>query len=966
MKKKDHYIVLKSISGKLQLVLIFLLYLCSTQAQVKNIGLPKIINYKKFDYKGGSQNWDVGQDKNGNMYFANTSGLIQFNGTSWNVYPIPNITVRSLKVCSSSGRVYVGGYNEFGYFDTNDKGKLIYHSLTQLVSTNAKKFMNFIWKIHIVDDAVFFQTFDRTYIYKNNKLTVLEAPNRFQFSFRVGKSLYFQDVAAGLHEYKNGRLLPLPNTAFFNSTEIWAILPIKDKLLIVTLDKGLYMYHNGAIEPWESQANEFVKKNNSLGGRIMNDKFIVFNSVLDGIIVCDMNGKILQHINNKKGLQNNTALSSFIDDGNNIWLGLDNGIGLINENSPFTYLGSSYDLSAVYGSAVADEKLYAATNQGVFIHDWTDIFKEESFKFIKGTTGQAWNIQQIGGELFCSHNRGLFLIKDGEMGPFLDDKKGYFGVKEIPGKPNYLIASNYIGFAVLEKTPQGWKYRNQIEGFSSADFKFVTDDKHIWIKKDNFVYQLKLSNDLKKVNLTVAHEKLTDGLEGISSVQKLNNTVYFQTNNRFFTYSQTKDRFIEDKKMTALFSNVPQIRYCFEDSIGNICYFFGDSSMGMLMKEGSGYKNVLSPFSSLTGDLVFYYESVNTVNSKNIFIGLTEGLVHYNPQLHDFFFSKPKAFIRSFSFPGDTIIAGNLEKAISYKVPYSDNNVRFTFSSPVYENPQNTQFSYKLEGFDSKWSPWTSVTMKEYTNLHEGSYEMKVKVKNSYGIESPPDVVTFAVAPPFYRHPIAYLSYLLISIASFFIIRAQVKYKIRKNKYYETIEQRKLYLEKEARIKQEQFELEKEIERLNNEKLKYRILAKDKELVNNSLQVAKKNKILNSIIHKLKEIDGNATDEATRLQLTKLHKSIMKEIKADKGWNNLEKHIKNVHFEFLKRLKANYPDISPRELDLATYLLMNMSTKEIAEIMNISSGGVELARYRLRKKLGLKREENLVGFLMNI
>jgi DNA-binding CsgD family transcriptional regulator len=97
-----------------------------------------------------------------------------------------------------------------------------------------------------------------------------------------------------------------------------------------------------------------------------------------------------------------------------------------------------------------------------------------------------------------------------------------------------------------------------------------------------------------------------------------------------------------------------------------------------------------------------------------------------------------------------------------------------------------------------------------------------------------------------------------------------------------------------------------------------------------------------------------------------LNKSILKEVNADKSWKDLEKHIKNVHFEFLKRLKEKHPGISPRELDLSTYLLMNMSTKEIAEIMNISGGGVELARYRLRKKLELNKKENLIGYLMSI
>ncbi len=130
--------------------------------------------------------------------------------------------------------------------------------------------------------------------------------------------------------------------------------------------------------------------------------------------------------------------------------------------------------------------------------------------------------------------------------------------------------------------------------------------------------------------------------------------------------------------------------------------------------------------------------------------------------------------------------------------------------------------------------------------------------------------------------------------------------------------------------------------------------------------MGKKNKILNGIIHKLKDINIESFEEFTLFQFSKLNKSIIKEVNVDKSWKDLEKHIKSVHFDFLKRLKEKYPAISPREMDLSTYLLMNMSTKEIAEIMNISNGGVELARYRLRKKLVLTKKENLLGFLMSI
>src|SRR5690606_2807790 len=304
-------------------------------------------------------------------------------------------------------------------------------------------------------------------------------------------------------------------------------------------------------------------------------------------------------------------------------------------------------------------------------------------------------------------------------------------------------------------------------------------------------------------------------------------------------------------------------------------------------------------------------------------------------------------------------------KARTPELPYALNNVRFTFSSPDFENFDNIQFSYRLDPFDKGWSKWSKQAIKEYTNLREGDYTLMVKEKNSYGQESDTASLSFSVRPPWYRHTLAYLSYLALGCLVIYLIRLEVRAKIRKNKYYETMEQRKMYLEKEAKIRSEQFKLEKKIEKMNRERLKTKILAKDKELVSNSLQVVKKNNILGNIVQKIKDLDTDGMNVETRTQLSSLKKGIVKEINGN-SWKDLEKHIRNVHFEFLKRLKEKHPDISPRELDLSTYCLMNMSTKEIAEVMSISNGGVELARYRLRKKLGLERKENLTGFLMNI
>ena len=935
--------------------------------QVKNIGLPEIRNYKRSDYKGGTQNWNIDQDENDNVYFANNDGLFQFDGSVWSKYTLPNKSVvRSIKT-DKSGKIYVGGYNEFGYFKPNTNGQLVYFSLSKYLNKKNISTIDIIWKIHIYNNEVIFQSFENAFILKNNRITIMRPPSRFQFSFISGKRLFFQDISNGILEYKNGTLHPLQNTTALNKTEVWGIFNLSaTQLLISTLDKGLFLYENQQLKPWNTEANVFITKNSGLGGTTIKNNYIALNSVLNGVIICDKFGKIIQHINRKKGLENNTILTSYIDNKNNLWLGLDNGIAFVNENSPFTFFGFSYNLSTVYATAVYKGNLYVATNQGVFYHSWSVPFKEDNFELIEGTTGQAWNIQVIDDQLFCSHNRGALLISGNKIIKTLDNV-GYWSFKKIPNNPNYIIGSNYKGFSLLEKTNNNWQFVKHIDGFFKSVGEFEIDNSNIWVKKDELIYQMNLNDDFKKFRFIKTYKELSKLDKGITSIQKLQNTIYFQNNNHFYTFSKDTQTFEKEEKFSKIFKKIPLTNTIHEDKYGNIWYVIKES-LGVLLKTANGgYKNTIAPFLNLTQDLVYNNLSINTIDQKNIFIGLTDGLVHYDSKLSTDFNNNPKVFIRNFTSPFENLVLGNGKNNLpKIKIPYSSNFVKFRFSTPTYENIENIKYSYKLDGYDNNWSNWSASTVKEYTNLREGDYKMRVKVKNSFGIISQESSIEFTISPPWYRHFVAYIFYLIFIAASIRIIRDRIKIKIRKNKYYEKIEQRRLYLEKEARIRKEQYKLEKEIEKLKNDKLQIKIQAKDKELVTNSLQVVKKNKILNGIIHKLKEINTTTLDEETKFQFTKLNKSILKEVNADKSWKDLEKHIKNVHFEFLKRLKEKHPAISPRELDLSTYLLMNMSTKEIAEIMNISGGGVELARYRLRKKLELNKKENLIGYLMSI
>ncbi|MEC7265268.1 MAG: triple tyrosine motif-containing protein, partial [Bacteroidota bacterium] len=824
--------------------------------QMKGTGLPNIQNFTKTEYQSGTQNWDIDQDSNGNVYFANNNGLVQYDGSTWRTYRIPHSTnIRSVKFDPITERIYVGAYSEFGYFESDEKGNLRYVSLISKIEGDRFKSTDFIWKIHLIDDEVIFQSFTAAYVFKNESISVIPVEGRFQFSFKVANKVYFQDIIKGIVEYQNGAMVPLPGTTALNGYEIWGIFPWeKDKLLISTLEAGLFVYNGRHVIPWDTEANEFIKKNSSLGGVMISTDAIVLNTVLGGIIISNKKGEIVQHLDLKKGLKNNTVLSSFIDSGHNLWLGLDNGISYLNINSPFTYFSSSLNLSSVYASITHNGNLYVATNQGVFYHPLEGNFTDDTFKLVEGTAAQSWNIQVIAGELICANNKGALVIKVGKVDRILDHT-GYFGFKNIPENPNLFVGSNYGGFTIFENTPSGLAFKKRVQGFYNSSKDFDLDSGYLWMLRDQLLYQLEFSNDLGEFSVKNKFATLEDDGNGVNTLQKINNTLYFIANNHFYTYSKNFDSFREEIGFSELFKDVPPINSIAQDTYGNLWYSYNESeAMGVLMKtQEGGYDNIMEPFSILRGNFVYNYLSVNTIDPHNIFIGLINGLAHYDSGFSSENLSKPKVFIRTFSFGNETLVQGNpQEKILDLELRYANNNVRFTFSSPDFENNDNIQYSYQLEPFDQEWSQWSKQSIKEYTNLKEGTYTMQVKEKNNYGLESEPAVLMFTISPPWYRHSLAYLGYFIIAGLIVYLIRLQIKVKIRKNRYYETIEQRRLYLEKEAKIRMEQYKLEKKIQKLNRDRLKTKILAKDKELVNNSLQVVKKNKILGHIIQKLK------------------------------------------------------------------------------------------------------------------
>jgi DNA-binding CsgD family transcriptional regulator len=154
--------------------------------------------------------------------------------------------------------------------------------------------------------------------------------------------------------------------------------------------------------------------------------------------------------------------------------------------------------------------------------------------------------------------------------------------------------------------------------------------------------------------------------------------------------------------------------------------------------------------------------------------------------------------------------------------------------------------------------------------------------------------------------------------------------------------------------------------KVKQQKLEDEIEFKNKELTSNVMSLMKKNEMLGEVTNKLIEVEKQAVKEETKTALQRIAKDIEKSTQ-EKIWEEFEIRFKQVHSEFYERLNRNYPDLSPNEQRLCAFLRLNLSSKEIAALTNKNTRSVEMARFRLRKKLGISSQDiNLISFISSI
>ena len=874
--------------------------------------LPPIQNYTPSEYGSESQNWAISQGMDKTIFVANNAGLLSFNGASWALYPSPNESIiRSVHVIGE--RIYTGCYMEFGYWQPDDKGTLVYTNLSNKIDLDLLEDEEF-WGILELGEYVVFQSHSRIYVFniEDHSVNIIDSDSFLPKMFRIGQNIYFQKMGQGLFKIENGRDLLVDESALLKNDELINMFQRANNLLVLTKNNGFYEIQEDGPIKWENQSVDLSNVSIYSGLQLKNGGFAL-GTISHGLILIDSEGTQLEHIDQAKSLQNNTVLALYEDVDNNIWLGLDVGISHINSSSSFRmYPDRAGHVGSVYASAIKDGNLYLGTNQGLF---YKPINTTTDFQFIPETHGQVWWLDEINGELFCGHHTGTYSVENDKVKK-ISNVQGTWKVGEILNRPNLLLQGNYDGLYVLEKKNKTWQLRNKVQGFEHSARYFEVFRDQVFVNHEyKGIFKLQLDEDFSSLT-TIQVDTTIKGSN--SGILKYKEDLLYAYRKGIYKYDWHQNRFTKDTVLSTLYSEDEYVsgKMVLDKTNGHL-WTFSNSSIGFVQAGGLGSTPSIRQI-PLTEDMrngIIGYESATAIDKDTYLFGARSG--YFTIDIHNFRESEFNINLATIKQAGKNrreIEQGLLSKNLKGDFRNTENSFKFSYYVPTYNKYIRPQFQYALDGIYPNWSDWTGNSSVTFENLPPGEYTFKVRAKVGEELSDNAASYSFKIARPWYRSNLFLMIYLVIIILGSLSIHTAYRRHYRKR-------QQKLIEKNQREMALAKAKNEKEIIKLKNQQLKEEFKNKSNELAASTMSIIKKNELLSKVKEEL------ATSSENQDSVKSIIGIIDKSLKQNDDWELFKEAFNNADRKFLKKLKNAHPNLSPNDIRLCAYLRLNLSSK---------------------------------------
>ena len=749
-----------------------------THSNIGISGYPKITNFSPKDYGGSSQNWNIVQDKNGTMYFAN-SGIVIYDGVEWSSVIDPKLPIVRGMDIDEDGRLFVGGPGEFGYFEKDDIGKLHYNSLVDYLDDSQKSF-NDTWSIYCTDQGIFFQARERVFRFVENSdggwnVNSWDPTDQFMYAFYNDNSYYVHQRSVGLMKLVGDELSLIPGSEILANDRVQIMMPWsknddgESTYLIAQFTQGMYMFDGKSFTRFKSDLDEVSNTSLLYKAVELDDGNIAVSTTGEGIMVMNREGRLLGKINQESGTRDDNVYAMRIDQQGALWMALDNGISRVAINSPFTFYDQRNGLeSSIYCVHQHLGKIYVGTATGLFRLNE----KNSRFEEIQGIPkNQIFEMVSADNVLFVA-NDGLFAVgPDDRVHTVLESVGSEYQIQGLytsDRRPEYIFAGLQDGLIVLKKeegqssVEKSWTFLGRVPGVTETVSNIVlTDDMRIWLGTQlgaktvdgmNFDDPTSIYDDLVVNDVTFPSASDESGV----ILAEANGKLFFLTLYNLFSYDPDKRMLVEDSSFSEL-ERRPEMQAGIiqEDIFGRVWVNFGGETAMATLNEDGDYDLDKTPFLPFAETLV---SDVYADEDQITWISSLDGLIRYDEQKIKSYTFNYAANLRTVQYGEELLPLSSFAKP---KLSYDHSALTFEYAVPFFEEEESTMYQTWLEGFDRDWSRWQPLAQKEYTNLTEGQYTFHVRAKNIYQSVSGEATYTFQVLPPWYRSIWAYLAYIL-------------------------------------------------------------------------------------------------------------------------------------------------------------------------------------------------------------
>ncbi|MCP5054372.1 MAG: response regulator [bacterium] len=744
-------------------------------------------------------NWSIVRDKRGVIYVANNAAVLEWDGVSMRYINIPNWWVRSLAI-DDNDTVYVGGVNELGYLAPDANGMRHYISLLGHLDQSQKNFSN-VWRIRIAKGAVYFwmSKFLFRWDPETKKMDSWQAEINFNGLFTCNGRLFVHQRNAGLMEMIDGAMKIVEGTEILTPAKIRMMAPYgssSQKILIGTLLKGLYIYDGKDTVPFPTEADDYLKKNHFYHGACLRSSAageFALATQNGGLVVIDEKGKLKHIFDKTSGLQDDNVKYVYEDSRGNLWLALDKGISKIEYASPISFYNDrlanlSGNVFSVAGRGTRQD-LLVGTSRGLYALTSPDSpGSPGGFRPVPGIPPTCWALLPLEDSLLVAATGGVFQVdKELRAGRKVTDTASYVFYR-FPRVPDRVLVGTREGLAVLGRENGRWTEAFRFKNITHQ-LRTIVEDKNsgLWLGT--------LANGVLKVDFpapgnirhpVVTHYSQSHGLPGGEvRVFRAAAHVIFAAGRKIYRFDEKNRTFIPDPILGTGYTDGSASVFTLVEDKGKNIWFHSEFRNFRAAPQANGTFAIHHrPF------LRIPISQVNSIypgpNGDIVWFGGSDGLFRYDTRVKKNYHRDFSAIIREVIVNGSYLMFD--EEISRYKsgqtrqgglpvIPYRDRNITFRFAAPFGEAETSNTYRWLLEGYDERWSEWSSESRAVYTNLDSGRYTFRVQGKNVYNHLSREARFPVKVLPPWTKTWWAFSLYALAALTAVFLV---VKWRSRK------------------------------------------------------------------------------------------------------------------------------------------------------------------------------------------